>query len=473
MSESLSTPSAAAAGAAASVFPAFAEVDRAPILHAIADTLDARRPEILARAAAETALTPDELAPEFARMTRTLRLFAGVVRNPAWRHVAIDATSHDSIGPPHDVRRMLVPLGPVAVFGASNFPLAYGVCGGDTASALAAGCPVVVKEHPAHPETGRLIAGLARTALANAGSPPDLLSYVRNERPDDHNPANELVRHPAIAAIGFTGSVRGGLAIEKTARERPVPIPVFAEMGSANPVFVTAAALSSRGEAIAQLLADSILARFGQQCTCPGIIIVPGDSTDFVETLAARLAAAPGRDMLAPWIRDAYLARLAECRHIPGVRAAAEGRPAPGPRGAAICVLAADGATYAAHPTLHEEVFGPAALVVTVDAEADFERLPLLGSLTATLHFEESLAHDRALAERLTWTTLSRIAGRVIANGVPTGVRVAGGMVHGGPFPASNRPETTAVGPWSLMRWCRPVCWQNWPESLLPKGLRS
>lgn len=465
-----------AARAAASAAPGFADLDRAPVLESIAAALDARRDEIVRVAAADSALTQDELAPEFARMVGTFRLFADVLRDGAWAQPAVNPRADATIGPNHDVRRMLVPLGPVAVFGASNFPLAYGVCGGDMASALAAGCPVVVKEHPAHVKTGRLLAAIAREALAAAGASPDALGSVANEDPKDLMPANSLVSHPAIAAVGFTGSIRGGLAIEAAARKRPVPIPVFAEMGSTNPVFVTANALAARSSHIAQVLADSILARFGQQCTCPGIIAVPESAKDartFTSLLAGRIAQAQPRDMLAAWVRDAYEQQLEQVRSVPGVKVIVEGARREGARAGHTCLFSTDLKTFSEHAVLREEIFGPGAIVVSVPDETAFAAMPLAGSLTASLFFEEDNAHDRGLAAALLKTTLVRLAGRVIANGVPTGVRVAAGMVHGGPFPSSNRPDTTAVGPYALSRWCRPVCWQNWPGTLLPRAVRG
>jgi 2,5-dioxopentanoate dehydrogenase len=442
---------------------------RAALLDALAAALAASREPILALCVDESALTAAELAPELARMTGTLRLFAGVVREGSWVRAAIDPASPNAVGPGHDVRRMLVPLGPVAVFGASNFPLAYGVCGGDTASALAAGCPVIVKEHPAHPLTGRLISMVARSAAEKAGFPSGVLGYIENPDPADTAPARELVSHPAVRACGFTGSPRGGLAVERLGRERPCPIPVFAEMGSINPVAITQRAAAERTRTIAEALADSILLRFGQQCTCPGLVIVPrieGPVADLISHLARRLSDAPGRDMLAPWVRDGYLRRVEACAGAPGVRVLTRGHAAPGPRGAGTALLQTDLPTLRAHATLQEEVFGPAAIIVE-NVGGDPLDDDFLSALTFTVH---AGADDPDAARLL--QSAARHAGRVIFNGVPTGVRAAAGMVHGGPFPSSNRPDTTAVGPFALERWCRPVCWQNCPQNLLPQALQ-
>lgn len=443
---------------------------RAALLESIATALEAQADQIITSASAETALTPDELAPEQARMIGTLRMFAGVVREGSWVRAAISRRAETVIGPNHDVRAMLVPLGPVAVFGSSNFPLAYGVCGGDTASALAAGCAVVVKEHPAHSRTGRLIAAIAREAITAAGCVPGLLGYVENTDPRDFAAARAIVGDHRIRAVGFTGSVTGGLAIEKIAMERPRRIPVFAEMGSPNPVLVTPEAAIERAEFIAEVLADSILARFGQQCTCPGLIFVLGEkqaADKLRDHLAARLAAAPARMMLAPWIRDGYLRRVEACSRLPRVQLIA-GAPQPdGERGARACLLDATSAVPAADPSLFEEIFGPAAIFAHVPDAAALPELP--SSLTLTV-FGATDRDDPIASDLVRRYTL--IAGRIIINGVPTGVRVAEGMVHGGPFPATNRPESTAVGPLAIERWCRPICYQNAPEDLLPEELR-
>lgn len=441
------------------------------MLEAVAAALDARRDEILAVSAAETSLTREELAPEFGRMTGTFRMLAGVVRDGSWVRAAIDHRANRSVGPGHDVRRMLIPLGPAAVFGASNFPLAYGVCGGDTATALAAGCPVVVKEHPAHPKTGRLIASIAREAMAGAGY-AGALTYVANEDPRDHGVAVALVRHPVITAVGFTGSLGGGLAIERLGRERTPPIPTYCEMGSVNPVVVTQRAAEERSDSVADALADSILLRFGQQCTCPGLIFVPhisGAVARVVERLASRLFEAPGREMLAPWVRDGYVERLASCERVPGVAVLARGRSVQGPRGAGTALLRTDITTLRAHAALQEEIFGPAAIIVE-DTTGGVLDDAFLAALTFSVFLGRG---DADGTDRMVALWAAARAGRVIFNGVPTGVRVSHGMVHAGPYPASNRPDTTAVGPFAMDRWCRPVCWQNAPDPVLPEELRD
>ncbi len=454
---------------------------RAAGLDAVAQALAAERDAIITTTSGETALTPEELAPEFLRMVKTFRMFAGVVREGSWVRAAVDRRAEEageSIGPNHDVRRLLRPLRVVAVFGASNFPLSYGVCGGDTASALAAGCAVVVKEHPAHPRTGRLLHSIASWAFAETTGVA-ALEYANNEDVADLRVAERLLQHEAVEAVGFTGSVKGGLAIERLARSAYTPKPVFAEMGSNNVVVVSTDAAKARGETIAAELAAAILARCGQQCTRPGTIVVPhGDAGDrLITALGEKVRAAPGRDMLAAWIRDSYQRRCSVIAARPGVRLAAEGGARDGPRGAPARLFVVDDSCVqdlvVFNEELREEVFGPAALVVRLPIDRVSE-LTIFGALTYTYYLEPSdigrpndwyLEHSLMIGRRS--------AGRVVFNGVPTGVRVAHGMVHSGPYPACNRPDTTAVGPFAIERWCRPVCFQNAPQELLPEELRD
>jgi NADP-dependent aldehyde dehydrogenase len=450
------------------------------MLDAIAGALEGRRDEILGVTSEETALTVEELVPEFARMVGTLQMFARVVREASWVRAAIDTPAkspEEAIGPNHDVRRMLMPLGVAAVFGASNFPLAYGVCGGDTASALAAGCPVLVKEHPAHPRTGRLIHETAVSAIVQAGGPPGVLGYVRHEDPSNLSVSRDIVQDYFVSAVGFTGSVGAGLAIDKLAREREVPIPVFAEMGSNNIVFVSGAATAMRGTKIAEQLAASILQRFGQQCTRPGTIVVElgHTGTQMVAHLANLIAASHGRDMLAPWIKDAYERRLGTLLAWRGVSTLSQGATKEGPRGSHACLLSASGTPqelcqgFRSGP-LGEETFGPSAVVIRLPIHYGVV-LPIGGALTYSVFCDASEVARG-------WTsgapdTAKRHSGRIAFNTVPTGVRVAHGMVHGGPYPATNRPDTTAVGPIAIERWCRPVCLQGCPQALLPPELQD
>ncbi|MGH7242725.1 MAG: aldehyde dehydrogenase family protein [Phycisphaerales bacterium] len=450
---------------------------RARMLRSIARNLNDARNLIIATCSQESALTSEELAPEFARMTRTLEMFADVVDDGRWTRAAISPKESDptkAIGPNHDVRSMLIPLeGAAIVFGASNFPLAYGVCGGDTGSALAAGCPVVVKEHPAHPHTGKLIAQLAREAIANSGLNPDVLCYAEDDGKQTAAIAKSLIQHEHAAAVGFTGSVKVGLLLDSLARERPIPIPVFAEMGSTNPVFVTTAAAKSRGNQIGTMLADSILSRFGQQCTCPGLIFVSeADAALLREAMVARFAKAPSRDMLTTNVRDTYVRRLKECTALDRITTIAGGKHPGNERDASATLLETSLKHYESNPTLHEEIFGPAAILITTPAQSLPSHTSLKGTLTATV-FGEVAPDEAKLETESALKAATAIAGRVIFNGVPTGVRVAPGMVHGGPLSSTNRPDTTAVGPMAIERWCRPVCFQNWTEQLLPSEVQN
>lgn len=468
---------------------------RVGVLRAIAAALEARREEILTLAGAETALHDAELSPEFERMVGTLRMFAETICTHEWRretHIP-PATDGPNIGPNHDLRSMLVPLGDVVgVFGASNFPLAYGVCGGDTASALAAGCAVVVKEHPAHPKTGRLIARIARGAMASGGASEDLLGYIVNQDPADFSVAQALARHPSVCAVGFTGSTKGGLAIEKLARQRAelglAPIPVFAEMGSSNVVIVTRDARAERGQDIADELAAALVSRCGQQCTNIGLILFdrPGasraaiSSDSFVDHFVRRVTAAASRRMLSPRIRDEYLSRLRDIASgAPLECTVARGATTPEQEAAGLVAPAVVRTDLAelCKPKYTDEIFGPACVVVHGDLDDPLtlsevfagrdEHRPW-GALVASIY----LGREVREADRRAVVWLSKIAGRVVFNGVPTGVRVSAAMVHGGPFPATNQPHSTAVGARAIERWCRPVCFQNAPPEVLPTELR-
>jgi acyl-CoA reductase-like NAD-dependent aldehyde dehydrogenase len=472
-------------------------VDRARLLTALAVALDHARAELITLAVKETRLLPAELAPEFDRCTGTLRLFARLLRTHDWRRPAIDRASARAIGPGHDVRSIMVPLGPIAVFGASNFPFAYGVLGGDSASALAAGCSVVVKEHPAHPRLGRALAALvARTFSASRWASarprrvisPDLcpLVYLRHTDPRDLSVPIALIDHQDIHAVGFTGSTRAGLAIARRCAARADPIPSFCEMGSANAVFIADAAARQRAPEIARALATSILTRHGQQCTRPGLIFLdlstPGGQA-FQSALTRALADAPARDLLAPWIKQAYDARceqIAAFGRKQGARVRTlTRRTLRTPRAAAPALFLCESLPFDTAPPapttppapLAAEVFGPCAILVNCP-EADMPFVRPRASLTLTLfdetpapatpHFVDGLLGD-----------LPPPAGRVIFNGVPTGVRVCDAMVHGGPCPATNAPHTTAVGPRAIERWLRPVCFQNTPARAMPAPLRD
>lgn len=465
----------AAARAAANAFRAGLPRDlRTALLEAAADQIAGLGDGLLTLAAEETGLaaTP-RLAGERDRTVFQLRTFAGVVREGSWVEATID---HGDPArkplPKPDVRRMLRPVGPVAVFGASNFPLAYSVAGGDTASALAAGCPVVVKGHPAHPGTGEMVARAVQRACEKAGAPAGTFAFLHAGGDRDLAVGQELVTHPAIQAVGFTGSPAGGMALVRLANGRPQPIPVFAEMGSVNPVVVLP---SADDPTLGEKLAASAMMSGGQMCTCPGLVFaVKGPHLDALAAgMQAAFAKAAPVVMLSSRVREGYVKKLHETSHARGLETLAgvgDQPPAAGPLTGAPTLLRTTSADFRRDPKLAEECFGPSAIVVACESVDDLlGALELVqGSLTGTLWTNPADANaPRALA------ALAARAGRVVVNGVPTGVEVCPAMVHGGPFPACNRPDTTAVGAFAIRRWCRPVCWQNTPDALLPEELRE
>lgn len=444
--------------------------DRARLLERIADEIEALGDPLIERVCAETALPEGRVRGERGRTTGQLRMFAALVREGSWVDARIDRAIPDRTpAPKPDLRRMLIPLGPVAVFGASNFPLAFSVAGGDTASALAAGCPVVVKAHPAHPGTSELVAGAILRAVDACGFHPGTFSLLHGVRPEM---SLALVRHPLLQAVGFTGSLRAGRALFDAAAARPVPIPVYAEMGSVNPVFVLPDALAERSDAIAEGLAASVTLGAGQFCTNPGLVFgVANDALDrFVARVAERIAAAPAFTMLHPGICSAYGQGVAALSAVPGVRIAAQAAPGHADTAAA-AVLTTDAGTFLREPRLHEEVFGPSTLVVRCDDLAGLERVAqaLEGNLTATLHGTPA---DLSAAGRLV-ALLRRRVGRLIFNGFPTGVEVCPSMHHGGPYPATTDVRSTSVGTAAIYRFARPLCYQDFPQDALPPELRD
>lgn len=457
---------------------------RAAFLDRIAAGIDGLGDDLIAWAGAETGLSASRLKAERDRTTFTLRMFASLVREGSWVRAAIDpAEPARKPNPRPDIRRMLRPLGPVAVFGAGNFPLAYSTAGGDTASALASGCPVVVKGHPGHPGTGELVARAIAAAAESCSIHPGVLSFLHAGGEQEKAVGTSLVRHPCIRAVGFTGSFSGGMALARLGTERPDPIPVFAEMGSTNPVFVLRHALQSQGESIAERLASSITSSNGQMCTCPGLIFVQRDEHAdlFARALARLLDAAPVQPMLNRRTRDTLAKRLAEVRAVKGVESRAA-RHAHGPLTPADATTTGPitgGATLfrttldvlRAEPTLREECFGPAAILVFCESEQEMLEAATLvqGSLTGSIF---GAAFDAAQTRKLQ-SILEQRVGRIIFNGVPTGVEVCHAMTHGGPYPATNQPHTTAVGPLAIERWCRPITYQNAPDQMLPPELKS
>lgn len=462
----------AACAAAAEALAAYRSsplAERAAFLDTIADEIEALGDDLTERVVTETALPAARAAGERGRTAGQLRLFAGVVRDGSFLDRRHDVALPDRLPLPRpDLRLVNVPLGPVAVFGASNFPLAFSVAGGDTASALAAGCPVVVKAHPAHPGVSELVASALRRAIERTGMPPGVFGMLHG------GPAvgQALVRDPRIRAVGFTGSRGGGLALVEAARSRDVPIPVFAEMSSVNPVIVLPGAIAASGprEALARAYTGSLTRDAGQYCTNPGLLFLPGgaDGDAFLEEVRASTQRADSQVMLTPAIADAFEQGVRDWRTVEGVSEVTGGRVSAG--AATPSVLATDLGVFAASETLRGEVFGPAGLVVRYDSIDAL--LPVLeameGQLTATIHGTDE---DLDAAQRLLPVLEDRV-GRVIWGGWPTGVEVAAAMVHGGPWPATSAPATTSVGTLAIARFLRPVSYQSLPTKLLPVELR-
>jgi NADP-dependent aldehyde dehydrogenase len=445
---------------------------RAAFLTGIAEEIEADRDAIVAAAVAESRLPETRITGELGRTTGQLRLFADVARRGDHLGVRIDPGRPDRTPLPRpDLRQRQIAVGPVAVFGASNFPLAFSTAGGDTASALAAGCPVVVKGHPAHPRTGALVAAAVARAVAAHELHPGVFGYLAPGDGDEVALGQELVRDPRIKAVGFTGSRRGGLAIAATAAARPEPIPVYAEMSSVNPVVILPGALGDPA-ALATAYVGSLTQGFGQFCTNPGLAFVPeGPAGDaFVAAAGAAVAQATGQSMLTSAIARAYDEGTARLRAADGVRVIGAGvgggADAPPPQ----LVEAVAAALDPSSPVV-EEVFGASGVIVRY-ASVD-ELLPLLagleGQLSATIHATEA---DHEAARRLL-PLLETKAGRILFNGWPTGVEVGHAVVHGGPFPATSDPRTTSVGSLAIERFQRPVCYQDVPDGLLPDATRD
>ncbi|MEI5582468.1 MULTISPECIES: aldehyde dehydrogenase (NADP(+)) [unclassified Agromyces] len=452
---------AAARRAFASTVSSTAE-ERAAWLRAAAHALDAARDELVAIADDETHLGITRLTGEVARTTAQLRLFADAVLEGSYLEATIDHPDPTTIPPRPDLRRMLRPLGPVAVFGASNFPFAFSVAGGDTASALAAGCPVIVKGHPAHPRLSHRTAEVVASALVGAGAPEGILGHVTG-----HEAGIALVQHPEIRAVGFTGSLHGGRALFDLASARPDPIPFYGELSAVNPVLITAAALESRADELTAGLVGSFTLGAGQFCTNPGVVLVPAGS-GFAERVGAAAAVASAAPMLTDGIADAFATGIARLAGRADVEVVA-GDPVQQPGTGAPVVLRTTTATVLADPgVLLQECFGPSTLVVeyaeVVDALAVVRAVG--GSLTAGVHAEpgDDLG---AIVE-----VLAEVAGRVLFAGWPTGVAVSWAQQHGGPWPSTTSIHTS-VGVTALRRFLRPIAFQDAPDAALPPELRD
>ena len=447
--------------------------DRADFLERVAGEIEALGDDLIQRGMAETGLPETRLVGERGRTVGQIRMFAALVREGSWVDARIDHALPDREPlPKPDIRLMLMPMGPVVVFGASNFPLAFSVAGGDTASALAAGCPVVVKAHRSHPGTAELVGRAIQKAVTESGIPEGVFSLLHGR---GQEVGTALVKHPLTRAVGFTGSQKGGRELFDVASSRPTPIPVYAEMGSLNPVFVLPGALAERGEQFAEGLCQSVNLGVGQFCTNPGLVLgLEGEHLDVVKSkLEGLFSETPNATMLNPGIREAYDAGVAAVHSSSGVTLVAKASTPPDSEKtqAVAHVFSTDVETFLSNDQLGDEVFGPSTLLVGCTSKPDMEKVAkdLEGHLTATIHgTEEDLVEFSDLV-----SILEGKVGRLIFNGFPTGVEVCGSMPHGGPYPATTDGRSTSVGTAAIFRFTRLMCYQGFPQSALPPELQD
>jgi NADP-dependent aldehyde dehydrogenase len=461
----------AAVAAAQAAYPAYRKLStttRAAFLDAIAEELDALGEDFIAEVSRETALPSVRLLGERSRTSNQMRLFAKVLRRGDFHGARIDrALPQRQPLPRPDLRQCKIGIGPVAVFGASNFPLAFSVAGGDTAAALAAGCPVVVKAHSGHMVTSELVADAIERAVKRSGVPAGVFNMIYGA-----GVGARLVQAPGIKAVGFTGSLKGGRALCDLAAARPEPIPVFAEMSSINPIILLPQALSSRGEAIANELAASVNMGCGQLCTSPGLVlgVRSPEFSSFVGHLSKAMAKHAPQTMLNSGALAHYQGGVKRLAALPGVEVLVSGDTM-GKQAAPHLFKANAALLFDQETPLEEEVFGPATVVVELDSREQLIAFAssMHGQLTATLLAEPGDLHaHRDLIEHL-----EHKAGRLLLNGYPTGVEVCDSMVHGGPYPATSDPRGTSVGTLAIERFIRPVCYQNYPDELLPEALQN
>lgn len=446
---------------------------KAAFLRSIAEGITALGDELINRCVAESGLPVPRLQGERNRTTGQLNMYANLLEEGSWVEAVIDTAIPDRTPLPRvDIRKMMVPIGPAVVFGASNFPMAFSVAGGDTVSALAAGCPVVVKAHPAHPGASALVAEVIMQAAQKHNLPDGIFSHLFD---DGYAVGETLVKHPKTKIVTFTGSLKGGMALVKMACERDEPIPVFAEMGSINPVILLPQALQNRAEELAKTYGESITMSAGQFCTNPGLLLaVRSEGLDrFKQTLSAAIQNVSSATMLTQGISTNYQKLSAERLDAGAVNIIGQSdklnKDNTNQSLAVVSEIAA--ADFLADERFKEEVFGPYSMLVVADDIAQLEQVieSLQGQLTATVMAErEELALYKSITDRL-----SNLAGRVILNGPPTGVEVGNAMQHGGPFPATSDSRFTSVGTGAIKRFVRPVCWQNWDDALLPDELKD
>jgi len=463
----------AAATLAAKAFTSYSRYSgkqRASFLNAIAQEIENLGSTLIDMYMAESGLPQGRAEGERGRTVGQLRMFAQRIEDDAWRMLAHDTALPDRKPiPKPDLKRVNIPIGPIVVFGASNFPLAYSTAGGDTASALAAGCPVIVKSHPMHAGTGELVAQAIAKAAKNTGMPEGVFSNLNSS---GIAVGEQLVKHPLVKGVGFTGSIKGGRALYDIAAKRKEPIPVFAEMGSVNPVIFSEEALQNRGEALAKTYAQSIALGTGQFCTNPGLLLaIESDAlTDFTNQLSAHLDNIAPQCMLHPQIEKNYTKNQLEVSGQEGVSVKTNTPTTITSNYAATKLVTVSGATFIENPRLQEEVFGPFSMVVACKSIAQLEQLitTLEGQLTGTIIAEPN---EYNILQDVVFALQQRV-GRIIFNGVPTGVEVCDAMTHGGPYPASTDSRFTAVGAHAIQRWVRPFSFQNFPKELLPQYMQ-
>jgi NADP-dependent aldehyde dehydrogenase len=444
--------------------------ERAGLMREIARGLDSLGDEIIRTAMLETNLPEARLKGERARTIFQLNNYADACERGDWMELRIDTPDDKRIPAKPDIRKMMVPLGPVLVYGASNFPFAYSTAGGDTACALAAGCTVVVKAHPAHPDTSDAVATCIRQALVACGLPEDIFIHVHAESLED---GRDLVTHPRTRAVGFTGSHTAGRSIFDWANGRKDPIPVFAEMSSVNPVFLLPEKLSEDAQEIAKMYSGSITLGVGQFCTNPGLIFgVDSSALDhFIQHLSEWISKTPAGPMLHAGIARAYAAKMAAALDQSDVKLAATGLSGTEELHGTATIATVDGDTFLSNPLLHQEVFGPFSLVVRCRDAAQMLRIAveLEGQLTCTvMGTNDEIAHHPALM-----AAIADRCGRLVLNGVPTGVEVCLSMHHGGPYPSSTDARFSSVGADGIKRFARPLSYQQWPDELLPDALKN
>lgn len=473
-SEASATEIEMAVALASEAFKAFRNVSgvkKSEFLNQIAHEIEALGDELIKTYCLESGLPEGRAIGERGRTVFQLRTFANLVKAGSWVAATIDtADPNRQPIPKVDIRKMLIPIGPVVVFGASNFPLAYSTAGGDTAAALAAGCPVIVKSHPMHAGTGELVASAIINAAEKTGMPNGVFSNLNSSGIEV---GVALVKHPQVKAVGFTGSVGGGRALYNMASQRPEPIPVFAEMGSVNPVIILPEAAKNKGIEWAKIYAGSITLSSGQFCTNPGLILgIKGtDLTNFIQKLSEEIVKIEPTCMLHPNIIGTYETKKSAMQKQAGLQTAASFSDEIAANYGRQAITTVEGATFLQNPALHQEVFGPFSMVVQCENAQQLEEIiaNLEGQLTGTVLAEnEELKNYEKMID-----ALQNRVGRIIFNGVPTGVEVCAAMVHGGPYPASTDSRFTAVGINSIKRWVRPFSFQNWPNNLLPDELKN